>query len=174
MILKATKEGNCPSPILLDGFNPDMTTLTIFINKNSFQETITGIDTEKLGIGTEELGIGAEKLGIDTEKLGIDTEKFGFGTEELGIGAEKLGIDNKSIENNINLIYELNTKSDAKNSLKCFYRCFRNKIFGNKDMQHALKISKNTATYYIKLLKQYHIIESVKGFGKGKYKFKRS
>ena len=58
------------------------------------------------------------------------------------------------------------------NILKLLFDTFKKEVFGNIDLQILLKISKNTATSYIKLLKENDLIEPVSGHGKGKYKFK--
>lgn len=90
----------------------------------------------------------------------------------MGIGAKELGIAT-SYKILINAeIDQLDIKNDTKYVLKMIYKHFENEIFGNCDVQKLLKISKNTETYYIKILKQNTLIEVVKGLGKGKYKFK--
>lgn len=70
------------------------------------------------------------------------------------------------------LINELKIKSDVKNNLNALYNMFKNTFFGNIDLQIQLNINKNTATSYIRILKENNLIESVPGHGKGKYKFK--
>lgn len=70
------------------------------------------------------------------------------------------------------LIETFRIKQDVKNSLKILYKNFKNEIFGNIDLQKKLNINKNTATSYIKILNDHNLIESVTGYGKGKYRFK--
>ena len=98
----------------------------------------------------------------------LQNEYLGNSTKILGNNGENLG--NKiSISD---LIDNLHVKKDVKNNLKNLYYCFEDKIFGNIDIQKQLKVNKNTATSYIKFLKNNNIIEPVADYGKGKYKFK--
>ena len=56
LILKATKEGDYPTPELFDKFNPDVTKLTIFIKKPNFKDGKLGNEAEILGNKDKNLG----------------------------------------------------------------------------------------------------------------------
>ena len=94
----------------------------------------------------------------------------------LSFGKERVVVNMALLEGNkisiSDLIDNLHVKKDVKNNLKNLYYCFEDKIFGNIDIQKQLKVNKNTATSYIKFLKNNNIIEPVADYSKGKYKFK--
>ena len=71
------------------------------------------------------------------------------------------------------VIESLNIKKDIKVNLKSINNVFNDKIFGNVDIVKCMGLSKNTATSYIKILKELDFIEFVYGHSKGKYKFKK-
>ena len=70
------------------------------------------------------------------------------------------------------LISNLDIRGDLKSNLLDIYNKLQNDIFSNSSIVEKLKCSASSADNYIKVLKANNLIETVKGYGKGKYKFK--
>ena len=98
------------------------------------------------------------------------------GDQKLDVYNRNLGNEDKNLgfANRFYYVIEsLNIKKDIKSNLKNINNVFNDKIFGDIDIIKCMCLSKNTATSYIKILKELDLIEPVYGYGKGKYKFKK-
>ena len=115
------------------------------------------------------------KLTIFIKKIISKNENIGNELSNIGNELNYIGNDANNVGNKISfydLIDNLNVKQEVKNNLIMLFEYFNNKIFGNIDIQKKLKFNKNTVSKYIRILSVNNIIESVSGYGKGKYKFK--
>lgn len=72
----------------------------------------------------------------------------------------------------IEIIKNSDFSNNIKNTLLDIYKHFFNDIFGRKDLIDYLKVSNASGTNYINHLLSLHVIEPVKGNGKGKYHFR--
>ena len=88
---------------------------------------------------------------------------------KVAIEKEKVAIENKkvAIQDNID---KINGKSQ-KNIQTLFDAFGVEKVFGRKDISDVCNLSYSAAGKIIVKLKEYELIEEVKGRGKGKYKF---
>ena len=108
----------------------------------------------------EKVDIGAEKVEIDRKKVEIDRKKVDIGTKKVDIESllpgKTEGFSNKTILH-----------------IKTLYGSFGdNKIFGRNAVMELLGLKSSGASKLISNLMQADIIESVSGYGKGKYRFK--
>ena len=89
---------------------------------------------------------------------------------KVAIEKEKVAIENKkvAIQDNID---KINGKSQ-KNIQTIFDAFGVEKVFGRKDISDVCNLSYSAAGKIIVKLKEYELIEEVKGRGKGKYKFR--
>ena len=97
------------------------------------------------------------------------------GDQKLDVYNKNLGNEDKNLEfaNRFYYVIEsLNIKKDIKSNLKNINNVFSDKIFGNIDIIKCMCLSKNTATSYIKILKELDLIESLYGHGKGNINLK--
>lgn len=147
LIMAATKEENYPTPVLEDRFNPDETKLTIFI----------------------------KSIVINNESLYLNGKNLTIGNENLTIGRGKSDFDNKrlTIQSHNDIIKNSNYKVDVKTNLLKIENSFRGKIFfGRRDIARLLKCSSGAAYNLLTYLLELNIVESIKGYGKSKYRFK--
>jgi len=103
---------------------------------------------------------------IDNESLNLDIDG-----QNLDIDSQNLDIRVNSIDS-IGIIKGSNYSNTIKNALMRIYNCFFNKTFGRSDIVNYLNISNASGTNYINYLIELGLIVSVKGLGKGKYKFR--
>ena len=79
--------------------------------------------------------------------------------------------ENKDIKK---IILSSNCSSNTKHNIIKLFNELRFEVFGNSMIAKTLDCSEVTATSYVKQMRdQMHIIEAVKGVGKGKYVFVR-
>lgn len=108
------------------------------------------------------------------DEFNPDVTKLTIYIKKLNLQDENLGNDIKILGNNVsipNIIDGLKIKQDVRKNLKTLHNYFKDEIFGNINIQEQLKVNKNTATSYIKILIDNNLIIPVTGHGKGKYKF---
>lgn len=154
LIMATTKEENYPSPILEDRFNPDETKLTIFIKNIVF-------DNGTLHLSSKNLTVEDGNLTIDDKNLTIEGAKVNLDNGVL------------TIQTNDDIIKNSNYKTDVKANLLKIENSFRNEeFFGRGDIAQFLNCSSGAAYNLLNYLLELDIIESVKGHGKSKYKFK--
>ena len=96
----------------------------------------------------------------------IEVENPAIEAENPAIEAENLTIHE--------LIEQLPCKITTKQNIQAMYDAFKStEIFGRTDIAGACGISYSLAGDIIEFLKEHELIETVKGFGKGKYRFIR-
>ena len=103
---------------------------------------------------------GAEKPDIEREKPDIEREKPDIQKEKPDIQNVKLHIENAF------------TAKTAGQILKLCEKFTGQMIFGRADVMRALDIKRSRASELLKKMAEKDIIESVSGFGKGKYRFR--
>ena len=96
--------------------------------------------------------------------------------QNLDIKDQNLDIHKVEIKVNsidiVGLISESSYSKLIKKSLLKIYNNFFNDIFSRKQIIDYLNVTKSTAGNYINYLIRLSLIESIKGNGKGKYRFK--
>ncbi|MDO4170856.1 MAG: hypothetical protein Q4D45_13315 [Lachnospiraceae bacterium] len=70
------------------------------------------------------------------------------------------------------LEYEGFSKKTVQNALRLFQEFGFEIIFSRKDVMKILNLTESPSSTLIKRLRELDVIEPVKGFGKGKYRFK--
>lgn len=86
------------------------------------------------------------------------------GNQKVAIGGEKVAIE-EQIDN-------INMKSQPKANIRKAYYVFGNNVFGRTDVSKTCDISYTAAGNLIAKMKENNLIEEVKGYGKGRYRFK--
>jgi ribosomal protein S25 len=91
----------------------------------------------------------------------VEMEKVDIETEKTDIETEKVDIETVFQKKTINYISKMQ-------------EAFSNqKIFGRSDVMEVIGIKASRASELLKELAEHGIIESVTGYGKGKYRFKQ-
>lgn len=80
--------------------------------------------------------------------------------------------DTPKTETTVSLIMKLNIRNDLKTKLLKLHKNMQLNIFSNSSIVKILDCSTSSADNYIKILLVNNLIEPVKGYGNGKYKFK--
>ena len=109
----------------------------------------------------------AEKPDIEREKPDIEREKPDIEREKPDIEKEKPDIQNLKLH-----IENAFTAKTAGQILKLCEKFTGQMIFGRADVMRALDIKRSRASELLKKMAEKDIIESVSGFGKGKYRFR--
>ena len=135
--------------------------------------------TEKSNEGTKKQPIGAKKQPIGDGKQPIDSEKPSISPEKPSIGDEKLHIDTKKLhigEEELHIesaLTELDiTQPTKQNILKLFQRFGTADIFGRSDVCKITGLQERAASYLIGAMLRNRLLDTVKGHGKGKYRFR--
>ena len=135
--------------------------------------------TEKSNEGTKKQPIGAKKQPIDSEKPSISPEKPSISPEKPSIGDEKLHIDTEKLhigEEELHIesaLTELDiTQPTKQNILKLFQRFGTADIFGRSDVCKITGLQERAASYLIGAMLRNRLLDTVKGHGKGKYRFR--
>lgn len=147
--------------------------LTMFNNINAGERTSSGIPlilntTKNAGYSTptfqDFFNSDYTLVTIYLKKAEVDTEKPEIDAEKAEIDTEKTEIDK--------VINDLNIRKDVKERLMKIYYILENQIISNSIISDTLQLGHNASDTYIKVLLAYNLIEPIKGYGKGKYKFK--
>ena len=99
-----------------------------------------------------------------SEKVAIEDEKVAIRDGKVAIGSEKVAIEK---------LTDKATGKSQKHFEKLYYVFGTDRIFGRNDVAGICALSYSAAGKIIVKLKEYELIEAVKGKGKGKYKFKQ-
>lgn len=101
---------------------------------------------------------------FEPQKQAISSKIQAVDDKSRAIGDKKQAIEAQMTEMKLNV--------RTKNNITKLYSAFRtDNIFGRKDVSDTCSISYSAAGSLISKLKEYGLIEEVKGHGKGKYKF---
>ena len=106
------------------------------------------------------------KVDIQTSKVDIQTSKVDIQTSKVDIGAQKVDIGRICKDK----IPELTSKS-IQHIIKIYDKYTTVGYFGRSDIIELLNLSPAMTSRLLKTLLDNHIIEPVKGLGKGKYQF---
>lgn len=113
-----------------------------------------------------------------------DNHDWKFESKKLNIESPKSNIESKKSDIDVPRNIKLNEvdvpgsirrsgySKTIQKALLDIYDLYFNAVFGRNDIVNSLEISNATGTGYIKYLLGIHVIEPVKGKGKGKYKFR--
>ena len=131
---------------------------------------------EKMGNADEKMGNADEKMGNADEKMGNADEKVGNADEKMGNADRKIGNANEKSESTYDeykVILEAQKVSPIfiENISKIYSYFGPLTVFSQKDIMDYLDCSKGKATNIMSVLRETKIVEEVKGFGRGKYKF---
>ena len=118
---------------------------------NGFKVTIY----RKVSNAIENMSNAQEKVSNGMKKVSNVQEKVSNGFDKYIGLLQKAGITDKFIAN-IEMVYN---------------KCEMTELFGQADIQEWLECSKSKATNVMKAMKEAKIVDKVKGFGPGKYKF---
>ena len=102
------------------------------------------------------------------EKLDIGDEKVDIEGTKVDIGGKKMDIER--------VLYEKESDFSVKTKVhirKLFEKFGFDEVFGRSAVMELLELKKSGASKLISNLVQADIIESVSGYGKGKYRFKK-
>ena len=108
---------------------------------------------------------GDKKPHIRGEKPSIGSQKPSIGGEELHIGMEKLHIESALMKLDI-------TQPTKENILKLIQRFGTVEIFGRSEVCKATGLQERAASYLIGTMLRHRLLDTVKGHGKGKYRFR--
>ena len=123
------------------------------------------IETENPPIDPEKPSIGDGELHIDTRKPSIGNGKPSIGDGKLHIGEEELHIESALTELDI-------TQPTKENILKLLRGLGTAGIFGRSDICKVTGLQKRAASYLIGTMLRHCLLDTVKGHGKGKYRFR--
>lgn len=120
--------------------------------------------------------IGSRKVTIGSGKVTIGSGKETIGEEKVIYGAGKVTLQDSKMDSN-QLMELLNQSSSLggknREHIRRLYEEFgTDVIFGRTDIQGVTELGGTRVYQLIKALLEIKMIEPVKGFGKGKYKFK--
>lgn len=94
-----------------------------------------------------------------------------FNNRNVAIENENIAIDNENVAID-KRIDGIKFNKQTKNSVKILFDTVKyEKVFGRGDVSKICDISYSAAGNLISKMKEYHLIETVKGCGKGKYRF---
>lgn len=85
---------------------------------------------------------------------------------------QDIGSLKQNIQLKHRLEYEGFSKKTVQNALRLFQEFGFEIIFSRKDVMKILNLTESPSSTLIKRLRELDVIEPVKGFGKGKYRFK--
>lgn len=96
------------------------------------------------------------------------------GLLKVDIGEGKVDIDSAKvdIEKRLANIDESVRTKTLMHIIALFEECGKDTIFGRSIVEQTTGLKSSRASEIIKLMLEYEIIEPVKGFGKGKYRFR--
>ena len=124
-------------------------------DRQSFFVTLYNLN---YNVAVENVAFGEGNIAIEQGNVAIAQEKIAVGQENIIFEAiRNMTVDQGTKENMILLYKELD-------SAECF---------GRSDISALLNISGTGAGVLLNKMKENNLIEPVKGFGKGKYKFKK-
>ena len=109
--------------------------------------------------------IGDEKPHIDSEKPHIGDEKQPIESEKPHIGEEKQHIDGKLTRLGL-------THPTEENIIKLFRRFGLVDIFGRKEVRDTTGLQDRASSALIAQMLRHRLLDTVKGHGKGKYRFR--
>ena len=117
-----------------------------------------------------------EKVGNANEKVGNANEKVGNANEKVGNANEKVG---NAIDGSEDVFERYKVILKGQNVSPIFIENIRKvyldlgsiTVFSQKDIMNYLGCSKGKATNIMNTLRETNMVEEVKGFGRGKYKF---
>lgn len=123
----------------------------VFTEGNSF---VISVSLKKL----DPIRFPFKKQPTGMERLHIDTEKLHIGEEELHIESAltELGI----------------TQPTKENIFKLFQRLGTAEIFGRSEVCKVTGLQERAASYLIGTMLRHRLLDTVKGHGKGKYRFR--
>ena len=141
-----------------------------------FKEYDENIDITSVVIPVNSKFLKYKNLGIKDQNLDIKDQNLDIKDQNLDIKDQNLDIHKVEIKVNsidiVGLISESSYSKLIKKSLLKIYNNFFNDIFSRKQIIDYLNVTKSTAGNYINYLIRLSLIESIKGNGKGKYRFK--
>lgn len=127
-------------------------------------------------------GDGEQKLAFESPKAKIDSQKLAFESPNAKIDAEKLAVREKtdylnvekmSIDTLKNRIIAKGYQQPTEEKLLRLYSVMETtRVFSIKDVTKELSCPDSTARSIMKKLRDLDVLVSVKGMGKGKYRFK--
>ena len=114
----------------------------------------------------------AEKPNIDPGKPSIDSKKPHIGDKKQPIGGGKLHIGEEELHIE-SALPELDiTQPTKENILKLLQGLGTAEIFGRSDICKVTGLQKRAASYLISTMLRHCLLDTVKGHGKGKYRFR--
>ena len=121
--------------------------------------------TENQPIETGKPHIDPEKPSIGIEKPHIGDKKLPIGDGKLHIGEEELHIESALTELDI-------TQPTKENILKLLRGLGTAEIFGRSDICKVAGLHERAASYLLGTMLRHCLLDTVKGHGKGKYRFR--
>ena len=91
--------------------------------------------------------------------------------KKVGSVQKKWEVENNLKINIIETIKSSNNSILIKRNMSKIFIAFSNIPFGSKNIMELLKVGKNTATKYLKRIKDLNLIVEIKGKGYGRYMF---
>ena len=137
----------------------------VFTEGNCFVISVSLKKLDSIRFPFKKPHIGNEKPSIGSQKPSIGGEELHIGTEELHIGMEKLHIESALMKLDI-------TQPTKENILKLIQRFGTVEIFGRSEVCKATGLQERAASYLIGTMLRHRLLDTVKGHGKGKYRFR--
>ncbi|MBP5444571.1 MAG: Fic family protein [Acholeplasmatales bacterium] len=137
-------------------------------NYNNYEKNIKE-DTSYLELFLRNLLL-KENNDLKNRYMHISHKKEDFKYKKPDIETKKPDIDVNSI---INDLAKYNFISKTKDNIIILIKTINNNVFSRKEVSQTLNLSPSRSSDLIKQMLDNNIIVSVKGFGKGKYKFRK-
>ena len=137
----------------------------VFIEGNNFVISVSlkKLDSIRFPFGKPHIGEGKQPIG--GEKQPIETKKPHIGDEKPHIGDEKPHIE--GLLSGLGL-----TRPTEENILKLFQRFGEGEIFGRHEVRDTTGLQDRASSALIGQMLRHRLLDTVKGHGKGKYRFR--
>ena len=137
----------------------------VFTEGNTFVISVSLKKLDPIRFPFEKQPIETEKPHIGDEKPHIESQKPHIGDEKPHIGDEKPHIDGKLTRLGL-------THPTEENIIKLFRRFGLVDIFGRKEVRDTTGLQDRASSALIAQMLRHRLLDTVKGHGKGKYRFR--
>ena len=137
----------------------------IFTEGNNFVISVSLKKLDSIRFPFGKPHIGDEKPHIGDEKQSIGTGELHIGAEDLHIGPEKLHIESALAGLDV-------TQPTKENILRLFQGLGTTEIFGRSEVCKITGLQERAASYLLGAMLRHRLLDTVKGHGKGKYRFR--
>lgn len=159
--------------------NIDITSVVIPINRRYLEYSDKAMDGVQKFQVSEKSHLNPERLNLDIGDENLDNERLNLDIGDVNLDDEDKKSDfevPKDIKQNEVDVLGIIKRSDYSNTIQKalldIYDLYFNTVFGRNNIVSSLRVSNAAGTNYIKYLLDIHVIEPVRGKGKGRYRFR--